>query len=434
MLSRLVLTGIAVCAAAFAPASWPTLADGGANLRDGGVSVATDSKSNVYVLAATEGSTNSNDGLLLKYGKTGNLIWARVFGDPGLNETPRFLAIDSTSAPVVCYNQPYHGVTLTAIRKFTSSGGAVWAKNYIGASNVAITAASLVISPDNSAILSMNAASGSGNSIVTQAYSNNGTIEWTDTYSGDGSYDYANGACAGASGTVYVVGAFYNNAKGYDIGAIKYSPAGHREWVRKFDGTGRDDSAVSAAVDSESNVVVAGGSIGPSGTVDFETVKYSAAGQKLWEARAGSTSFSDSARKVVVDNIDNVVVGGFTGQGIGDFLIVKYDASGTKQWQKIFTGDPGGDHTNDNLVGVEVDESGSVYVGGTYEVAQTHDREYVLVKYNSDGKRAYVNLQARTEGYDSLASAMTRDATTGKIFMTGRGEDASEIDVFTARF
>src|SRR5882672_4356051 len=94
------------------------------------------------------------------------------------------------------------------------------------------------------------------------------------------------------------------------------------EWVARYDGAGEGDGARDIAVDRWGNVYVTGGTcteIWP----DFgclggywATVKYDAAGNKLWSAsyygrtEYGLVNWADSATAVAVDSAGNVYVTG----------------------------------------------------------------------------------------------------------------------------
>src|SRR5688572_21186207 len=92
---------------------------------------------------------------------------------------------------------------------------------------------------------------------------------------------------------------------------------------------------------------------------------YSAPAQtavETWVQRYSHTVDSDDfARKVVTDDAGNVIVAGYTDDGVNrrDFLIIKYSGAGVPLWTNRYNG-PGYDH--DQASAVAVDASGNVFV------------------------------------------------------------------------
>src|SRR5687767_1982826 len=73
---------------------------------------------------------------------------------------------------------------------------------------------------------------------------------------------------------------------------------------------------------------------------------------------------ADYASKVVTDNAGNIVVAGYTDDGVSgrDFLIIKYSGAGVPLWTNRYDG-PGNGH--DEATAVAVDASGNVFVTGS---------------------------------------------------------------------
>src|SRR5262249_8680037 len=140
----------------------------------------------------------------------------------------------------------------------------------------------------------------------------------------------ANGIAIDGSGDVIVTGQFSSGADfgggvltsvggGQDAYIAKYSPSGSYLWSRSFGGTGWDNG-IAVAVDTSSNVIVAGqfanavdfggGPLTSAGSSDIFLAKYSATGVYVWSKSAGGAA-DDYVTAIAVDTSNNIVVTGY---------------------------------------------------------------------------------------------------------------------------
>ena len=124
---------------------------------------------------------------------------------------------------------------------------------------------------------------------------------------------------------------------------IKYNHSGPKQWTKHL-GTSSNERANGVSTDSLGNVYVAGYTQGELdgnssvGNYDLFVVKYNATGTKQWTKQLGTTSY-DLAAGVAIDSSSNVYVAGSTEGGIDgnsrlgdrDLFVVKYDSDGNKQ-------------------------------------------------------------------------------------------------------
>lgn len=140
---------------------------------------------------------------------------------------------------------------------------------------------------------------------------------------------------------------------------------------------GGDDSARAIAVDSAGNVIVTGLSKKTIYTdYDYLTVKYNAAGGKLWEKRIGArNNLSWGPKALAVDSAGNAYV---TGQGLGSlqgYITVKYLPSGDVDWVKKY----GYGKYSDAGRSVAVGPTGRIHaVGAAYN---GFNWDFVTIKY-----------------------------------------------------
>lgn len=210
-----------------------------------------------------------------------------------------------------------------------------------------------------------------------------------------------------AAGNVYVTGSSdYITVLGtqnVDYTTVKYSSAGDRVWASRYDAPQStsqspiSDAATAVALDAEGNVYVTGNSGG-----DYATVKYNADGQQIWASRLAGGSAAD----VAVDAAGNVLV---TGSSAGDYATVKYSASGQQLWAARYNGPTNGP---DAAKVVAVDATGNVVVTGNSA------NDYATVSYAPDGQQQWaMRYNGPGNGYDDPRD-MAVDAA-GNAYVTG---------------
>jgi hypothetical protein len=150
----------------------------------------------------------------------------------------------------------------------------------------------------------------------------------------------------------------------------------------------------------------------------------------LWAKDAGGSS-SDIANSIAVDASGNCYVTGWfkstatfgsstiSSAGAYDFYLAKYDASGNFQWVKN-----GGSTGNDIGYSVTTDNSGNVYVAGTFNTSITlgsttlsgsSGPNIFVAKYDNTGNLTWARSGTSAE---AQAQALTVDAA-GNIYLTG---------------
>jgi Beta-propeller repeat len=233
---------------------------------------------------------------------------------------------------------------------------------------------------DPGAATSNITATGGGNSAFIQKLDTNGNFVWARAiHSSTSNLIGPYAVSLDAVGNVYVSGYFLGTADfnpgaatanmtalaPWDAFVLKLNAGGNYVWAKQFGNAGAimwtDDNVVDAA----NNVYTAGGF---DGTVDFNPAaavfnmtssgydsyvqKMDAAGNFLWAKKNTSTG-SEIAHSISVDNSSNVVVGGyFSGPvldldpnagvsnfsllGVQDLFIQKLSSAGNLVWAKTF--------------------------------------------------------------------------------------------------
>ncbi len=273
--------------------------------------------------------------------------------------------------------------------------------------------------------------------IVTVKYSPSGATLWTSSYGGL-LYDEGDAITLDDTQFVYVAG-FTNrllNLLG-DYVVIKYNAAtGDTVWVRTYDGSAHGlDYATSLALDSQHNIYVTGSATMNGlvlGNIDYVTLKYDINGNLLWTADYdGPARSEDDAYKVKVDGLNNVIVTGYSKNGLlgtGDYATVKYNQNGAQLWAERYDG-PG--HGDDIAHDVAIDNANNVFVTGESQ-GSSSGLDYATIKYNSSGVQQWVARYNGPGNGEDRAYAIVVDNTdspviTGESVGTGSLHDYATV-------
>ena len=251
----------------------------------------------------------------------------------------------------------------------------------------------------------------------TVKYDSNGTILWADTI--DNGISIARSVAVDTSDNIIVTG--YCIVGGYaDYFTVKYDPNGIILWTDTIVNA-RHDNALGVTVDNANNIIVTGYSVMPGPNCDYFTVKYDPDGAILWQDVVDNRIY-DYAFGVAVDNSDNIIVTGHSGDPYADYdyFTVKYDPNGTILWQDTLVGDVAYD--------VAVDNSNSIIVTG-YCVNQG-DKNCFTVKYDSKGTILWQDTIDNS--INDAALGVVTD-TSNNIIVTGYSE-LSDLDFFTVKY
>jgi hypothetical protein len=275
-----------------------------------------------------------------------------------------------------------------------------------------------------------------------ESYDLSGILRWSlvkttwDYRSNVGSMDTPAGvAVDDARNCVYVAGTVDGVGTGRDLVVLKLldaDPGGTADgdliWQQTYDaGVGRDDEAEAIALDKYGNVYVTGGSQRADGTWDVLTVKYRPDGAFAWARRHNnSTTRFDRGLAIAVRGTAVYVAGVSNRLGHrDDVVLIRYSLAGERQWVRYYDDAL----TRHETVTAVAPTAGAVYVCGAGRSTATLPGDALLLKYLSDGTRAWVRWVAGSGGGDDIwedvaADDLGRAHVTGRLFRDATGDDA----------
>jgi hypothetical protein len=380
----------------------------GSSASDVAYGVSVDSRGDISIAGATEGSldgTNAgeSDAFVTKFAANGTLLWTRQLGSAA-RDTAGGVGTD--------------GKENTFIAGYTFGG-----------------------------LQGTNA--GDYDAFVAK-YDPNGNRLWIRQI-GTAVGDQAGSVGIDNRGNVYIAGDTFGSLDGANAGAAnaylaKFDPDGHRLWTRQV-GSAAGDVATGISTDHNGNVYIAGQTDGSldganAGQSDAFLAKFDPSGTHLWTRQMGSASL-DYANGISVDGNGNVFVTGITDGSLGganaggdDAFVARYDPDGNRVWVRQL-----GSSADDSANDISADGSGHVSVaghtGGSLAGANAGGFDAFLASFDPDGTRRWIGQLGN--GSADTARGVSADGT-GNVYIAGQtdgnldGTNAGEFDVFLAKY
>ncbi len=246
--------------------------------------------------------------------------------------------------------------------------------------------------------------------------------DWVKTYSSQDSI-YNQATAIDVNGNVYVTGFTYNSSTQSDITTIKYSDTGTELWVQTFNGTGnKTDRATGISFDSNGNIYVCGLTTNSNSNSDFILIKYNDSGVQQW-IETYDNNGNDKANSIVIDDLNNIYVTGFSEDTDNDFLTIKYDQNGNQIWnnRKNFG-------SNDRAQSIEI-YNNNLYISGTAEIA---DYDFAIISYSLSGAELWSTSVTSAVGNWDFAKDLT--VNNNGVFVTGYSQNSNVYQYFTVNY
>src|SRR2546427_3951695 len=346
-------------------------------MEDTAFALAIDDLGNIYVTGFSSKSNTGGDYAAVKYGPSGNQIWAARYNGPSDNpDMATAIALDGLgNVYVTGYSYLYSNVNNEVIHadndyltvKFDNAGNLLWAVRFDTGTN------------DFAYALAVDQ---SGNAYVTGS---SGTLK----YSTDGVLLWANG-CRGETLKLSSLADAILVASAGSCGLTKLDANGNSLWTTTIPAVPPFNESGVLAVDQQTNVFVAG----TDSQGQLETVRFDQDGNRVWTATNNGSSYPTG---LVLDSAGNVIVS-------GDYSTLKYDPDGNLLWSQPSLG---------YAEGLTVDRVGNVYVCGymnrTLSPRNGYEATAAVLKYDTDGNLLWVGRYDNPfKGYN-VATAIALD-------------------------
>jgi uncharacterized delta-60 repeat protein len=415
--------------------SWLALYNGTGG-EDVGHAMAVDAEGYVHVAGYSWGV--ANDLIVTKYAEeTGAVKWSARYNGPanGNDGAQNTLALGPNGSVYVTGTSDGVGTGRDFITiKYDRNGKEEWARRYDGPGSGWDFGRRIVVTPDGCAYVTGDSTGANGDTdYATLKYSPDGTLLWCRRYDGEGgSADVALGLALRPGGGVVVTGNSTGAAHNLDFVTISYGADGTRNWVAPYDGSGHGaDTGDAVAVDDFGCVYVTGRSRGLTTGDDYATVKYSAAGALVWEARYEGAGADDPQGLALT--ADGVYVTGAseTAPGNLDYYTVKYHLDGTRAWARWYNGPGNGEDVAQALA---LGTDGSVYVTG-HATGVASGADYATLKYTPEGTQAWVVCyEGDGNGFDEALGVAVDPEHAVSVTGYAAGVGTGSSDAATIRY
>lgn len=436
---------------------------------------------------------NANDGIILKYNTSGNLLWSAIlnfFEDESLEDLPYNISVDNVGNLYIVGTSYDNGTMYDYITiKLSSNGETLWTARYDGAFHDNDEAYDVAVDKfKNVYVTGRSFANSYNDDIVTIKYNESGTVQWIKSFDGPTSKndipvglvidsltniiiagytynsnnnfdivtikynssgdrlwvnyfnspsnldDYPTAIKSDKVGNIYIAGQVTNTQGFYDAVIIKINPNGVQEWVKYYSGTVNGNyNPSSIAIDTSGDVIVAISAPTLAASTDIIVIKYNSSGNVVWiQQYNGTSNGMDYPKKIVSIPSRDIYVGGWTenGSNYTDMLVLKYSSSGVKLWEAKYNGVY---NDYDFLEDMFVDQWGNVYISGTIENPNGKNN-FATIKYNTSGTQQWVAYYQNSFKNSSEVTTIAMD-NLGNIFVTGIEYDSLDnADIITVMY
>lgn len=382
---------------------WAWAESSGGSGNDAGYAVTSDPSGNIVAAGSFTGSAagfggtqltsaGQSDIFIVKYDKSGNIIWAKSAGGDGID----------------------YGYSIT-----TDASGNIYVTGSFGGSGATF---------DTYTINNKG-----GWDVFIAKYDTAGNCLWVKSAAGTGD-DHGWSIACDDENNPYITGKFISpdidfgngamiNAGNWDIFIAKYNPSGNLLWAERFGGSNWDN-VNSVVYDNSGRMYICGYFesstivLGPDTLIETDSsgffgdafvARMDKQGNILWAENAGGSDWDESS-DVVADSSGNAYICGYfksgtidfngivlnnTSGGFNDVFVAKYDSTGNVIWAKKAGGN-GDDYAN----AIDLMKNGGLCLSGacnsinagfdTFNINNNGLFDVFVVGYNTSGNVQWV--------------------------------------------
>jgi uncharacterized delta-60 repeat protein len=240
-------------------------------------SIAIDASDNVYAAGLVSSGTLSNECLLIRYNSAGTTAWVRTFGTPGVSALDGIARVEIAPDQSVIVTGTLGGNTAAGtdvfVRRYDAAGNLLWSQTLGITPNRDDTVFGLAVAGDGGISLggSTTNASYAVDTLVAR-YTLAGSLEWNAVYGGPDA-DWCRQIAHDAAGGIYAAGVRGIGSGAYEYQCVRFTPAGEQVWEQIYADSTYSSVLTGLAVGPDNRVTVTGRSYGIGG-MDAATVQY----------------------------------------------------------------------------------------------------------------------------------------------------------------
>lgn len=245
--------------------------------------------------------------------------------------------------------------------------------------------------------------------------------EWQDIFSFSSNSSVSSvGVGSDNTGNFYIGGTATLNSNNSDFLIIKYNSQGDTLWTRLYDiNSGNTVLAKDFFVDSLGNCYLTGSSTTTSFSTSIVTIKFNSDGELQFGSIYNTTTFSATAKSLIVDDDGSVLV--LVSENTG-LTLIKYNFNGSEVWTKNYV-NSFATMTPEKMV---MDNNGFILVGGSMTNPNNFFQDFFVMKLNSSNGDSIWTQTYDRAGFDDYFSSITVD-NQGNIFIGGSANHAQNF-------
>jgi len=214
--------------------------------------IVTDGSRHLYITGNSLGAASQNDVLTLKYDTEGHRLWARTW-DGGANGADIGFAVAANASGAYVAGQSETTTTGAdgVLLRYGVGGRLLWHRTVAGPGTGTDELDDVALARNGDPVVAgmIDVSMSNGTDAAVERLSPAGKVRWTRTYNGpDSRNDAAQRVTVARSGSIYVVGTSEGTNTATDVLTLKYGAGGGLRWARRYTSTGGGSSDAGTAL------------------------------------------------------------------------------------------------------------------------------------------------------------------------------------------